>query len=125
MVMQQQSEEAWFRREAEAEAAGEVRAAQPQSGVPRAPLDDGQLLNQAERVVVVAHTAELRLTEAEVRSAEGVQADAPVGQVAATVVLLMGVARGSIFLNVPPKSEPIHVLKGRAEFGRSLKRIYA
>ena len=43
--------------------------------------------SQAERVVVVAHTAELRLTEAEMRKAEGVQADAPVEQVAAAVGL--------------------------------------
>ena len=55
--------------------------------VPRAPLADGQLLSQAERVVAVAHTAELRLTEEEMRQAEGVQADAPVEQVAATVGL--------------------------------------
>ena len=38
-------------------------------------------------MVAVAHTAELRLTEAEVRQAEGVQVDAPVEQVAATVGL--------------------------------------
>ena len=36
---------------------------------------------------MVSHTAELRLTAAEVRLAEGVQADAPVEQVAATVGL--------------------------------------
>ena len=35
----------------------------------------------------VAHTAELGLTETEIRLAEGVQADAPVEQVAATVGL--------------------------------------
>ena len=55
--------------------------------MPRAPLADEQLLTQAERVLVVAHTAELRLTEAEVRSAGGVQADAPVEQVAAAAGL--------------------------------------
>ena len=55
--------------------------------MPSAPLADEQLLSQAERVVVVAHTAELRLTEAEMRKAEGVQADAPVEQVAAAVGL--------------------------------------
>ena len=30
----------------------------------------------------------------------------------------------SILLNVPPKSEPINGLKGRAEFGRSLNGLY-
>ena len=65
----------------------QVQAADPLGRVPRAPLADEQLLSQAERVVVVAHTAELRLTEAEMRKAEGVQADAPVEQVAAAVGL--------------------------------------
>ena len=64
VTMQQQSEEAWFRREAEAEAAVTLPAGNSFSGVQRAPLEYGQLLNQAKRVVVVAHSAELRLTEA-------------------------------------------------------------
>ena len=45
------------------------------------------LLGEPQRVVVVAHIAELRLTEAEMRQTKGVQADAPVEQVAATVGL--------------------------------------
>jgi len=64
-----------------------VQAVDPLGRVPRAPLANEQLLSQAERVVVVAHTAELRLAEAEMRKAEGVQADAPVEQVAAAVGL--------------------------------------
>ena len=45
------------------------------------------LLIKAQRVVVVAHTTELRLTEAAVRQTEGAQTDAPVEQVATTVGL--------------------------------------
>ena len=39
-----------------------LRAETPPSGLPRVPLFGGQLLSQAQRVVVVAHTTELRLT---------------------------------------------------------------